>query len=210
MSIRRNIKPILVAIASFFILWSQSSSAENKAENETAPKGAALVVNGKKLVTFFDSLDGLTPDQRAERASLVLRKLSKEPNFNSGSLKATDGLNGTDIVAGFNRVATITAADAQYNDGNTKLVANDFILKVRYALMDRHTQVAASDLAIGFSVCIFGFFILVLSIAVVCRLAVFTCEKLESFIASRHSAIKFQEAELLSARSLEFLSNVVF
>lgn len=199
-----SVKELFKGIFSFlivFLLFSFSAQAQDQNAN-TAPRGAALVVGGKKLVTFYDTVDGFSPDQRAEKTAEVLRELAVKGGFKTESLKAVDGTMGIDIVAGDKKIATITDKDAQFIHGNPRMLANDFILKTKYAMMERKEELDASALAIGIGFCIGGFLALVLAIALVCRLTIFLCERLQDIISRRDSGIKIQEAELISISSL--------
>ncbi len=168
----------------------------------TQPNGAALVIKGKRLITFYASLDGLSPEERVERAAIVLRDLSQRSDFNLDELKATDGTMGTDIVGGGERIATVTDDDAKYANSNPKIIANDFILKLRYAFIQKAAQTSASAVAFGIACCVAGFLGLVLLIALICKLAINVCELTERLIGKRESGIKIQDAELISARAL--------
>ncbi len=173
-------------------------SENSKAEDER--KGVALVVKGRRLITFYATVDGQTPEERARQAASVLRTLSEMPGFNIDQIHTEDGISGTNVVASGRRIATITDQDAKYVQGNnTKMLANDFVLKSKYALIDRAEQQDASALAFGVGFCVIGFLAMVFFIALICRLAILVCEISDR---SLKQGIKIQDAELISARAL--------
>lgn len=190
---------LLTALMLFLLLATRATAQDSN----TDPQSASLVINGKRLVTFYGTLDGLSPDQRVERAQQVLKKLASTPGFNIESLKAVDGQSGTDIVSGNNRVVTITELDAKFSEGNSKLVANDFILKAKYALNLKATQApSAPSLAIAITFCIVGFLTLVFIVALISRLSLSVCDLLKAMRRTLVKGIKIQEAELISAESM--------
>lgn len=200
---RRLLAILFAAMAIFFgtdlfVLAQDSSTQAAPAQ----PNGAALVVKGKRLITFYVPLDGLSPEERVERAAIVLRDLSQKSDFTIDELKSVDGTLGQDIIGGGMRIATITDDDAKFANSNPKIIANDFILKLKYAWIQKAAQASASAVAFGVACCIAGFLGLVLLIAVICKLAINVCELAEKLIGSRESGIKIQDAELISARAL--------
>lgn len=201
MSIKTLVKRFLPALL-FLLLLSSSFCLAQDEKSAASQNGAALVVGGKRLITFYDTVDGYTPDQRAERAAEVLREVATQTGFKTESIRAADGPFGTDILAGDRKVATITDADAKYVHGNPRMLANDFILKTKYAMMERKEQLTASALAVGLGICIGGFLALLIAVALICRITIFLCEKLQEIISRRETGIKIQDAELLSISSM--------
>lgn len=188
------------------VIFTAGTSAEDKHkvqdEGRNEPQPASLVLNNKRIVTFYTTLDGLSPDERVERASIVLHKLPDESNFSVNSIHAVEGQNGTDIVAADQRIATITEGDAAYNQGNSKLVANDFILKIKYALLKKPVATDAPSLAIDIAFCLVGFLVLVLLIALVCRMSISICDMLSRIRHTKLRGIRIQDAELISADTM--------
>jgi len=191
---------LLTAIV-LLVLLTAGSNAQDKDKNQATsePQPASLVFNNKRLVTFYTTLDGLSPDERVERATMVMRKLSADAKFNVDSIRFMDGQSGTDIVASNQRIATITEGDAEYAQGNTKLVANDFILKAKYALIKESPAPNAPTMAISIAFCITGLLILLLLTAIMSRMAVSICNMLNGMRATKIRGIRIQDAELMSS-----------
>ncbi|MBX9685308.1 MAG: mechanosensitive ion channel family protein [Candidatus Obscuribacterales bacterium] len=198
---------IAIIFAALLVLGPGFSAAIAQNQKE---EPAALVVNGKRLMTFYASLDGLTPKERVERAAEVLRELSKDQSFNIDQIKTFDGISGTEIIAGNKRIATVTSEDAAIENGNTALVANDCLLKIRFALAKRAEQLDASAFMLGIVYCIVGFILFVLLIALVCKCSIYACEHLVHISEDRLKGIRIQQAELISAQSmLDMLTRLV-
>jgi small-conductance mechanosensitive channel len=193
----------LTAIVLLLILTCPTRAQEPvSAAPDVETQSASLVFNQKRLVTFYGTLDGLTPDERVERTSIVLRKLLSEKDFDINSIRAVDGQSGTDIVASNQRIVTITERDAVSAQGNTRLVANDFILKLKYALVRKEASADPSLLAKGIAFCAIGFFIMVLLTAIVCRISIFANDRLRRLHDTTMQGLRIQKAELISADTL--------
>lgn len=120
---RRLLAILFAAMAIFFgtdlfVLAQDSSTQAAPAQ----PNGAALVVKGKRLITFYVPLDGLSPEERVERAAIVLRDLSQKSDFTIDELKSVDGTMGQDIIGGGMRIATNYTS---LRDGNTPSIPAD-------------------------------------------------------------------------------------
>ena len=194
---------LLPALVILVILSAGTQAKDSSVDNSAGqPQPASLVFNNKRLVTFYTALDGLTPDERVERSMIVLKKLSSAANFSIDTIHSAEGQSGTDIVSADNRIATITEGDAAYAQGNTRLVANDFILKAKYALIKSEKTASASSLAVVIGICFLGFLIFAMLSSLVCRLSVSACEKLNEMRETKLRGIRIQDAELLSADTM--------
>ena len=196
---------ILLVLALFVFLAAGSFAQDKPAADESSNEvqSASLVINNKRLVTFYTQLDGLTPDERVERAMIVFNRLNQNPAFNVNTIHAVDGKSGTDIVSGDQRIATITEGDAESAQANTKLVANDFILKAKYAFIKKSVAQDAPSLALEVASCIIGLLVLALLTAIICRIAISSCDILRNMRShSSLHGIRIQDAELVSSDTL--------
>jgi small-conductance mechanosensitive channel len=196
----------ILLVLTLFVFLAAGSFAQDKpatVDSGTEVQSASLVINNKRLVTFYTPLDGLTPDERVERAMIVFNHLNENPNFNVDTIHAVDGKSGTDIVSGDQRIATITEGDAESAHGNTKLVANDFILKAKYAFIKKSAAQDAPSMALDIAFCIIGLLVLALLTAIICRIAISACDMLRNMRrrSSLHG-IRIQDAELVSSDTL--------
>lgn len=210
---RKNIwMQLLTAVAILFLLSAGSHAEDKTKDNATQsgePQSASLVVNKKRLVTFYTALDGLTPAERVERAAAALQELSRQPGFRVDSIHAVDGRSGTDIIASDERIATITEKDAQYAQGNTRLVANDFILKAKYAVIRAGAPQENRSLWKDIALCLAGFLIFLLITSLLCRATSSICDILRDIRAKRSHGIRIQNAELISADTLLDISTAI-
>ncbi len=165
-------------------------------------QGAAVVVNGKRLFVFYSSFDNRTPLERAERTSKILRHLSEDPDFDINSIQTLETAQGTDILSGTERIATVTGEDARIAQSSSSKLARDFAGKMRYALAQRIEKVNAGSIATGVGLSVLCSIILIFMLALVTRLTTSLYLKLKSWRGHRIKAIKIQQAELIGEHAL--------
>ena len=165
-------------------------------------QGAAVVVNGKRLFVFYSSFDNRTPLERAERTSKILRHLSEDPEFDINSIQTLETAQGTDILSGTERIATVTGEDARIAQSSSSKLARDFAGKMRYALAQRIEKVNAGSIATGVGLSVLCSIILIFMLALVTRLTTSLYLKLKSWRGHRIKAIKIQQAELIGEHAL--------
>ncbi|MBX3149640.1 mechanosensitive ion channel family protein [Candidatus Obscuribacterales bacterium] len=168
---------------------------------QSAPS-AAVVIKGKRLFVFYAVVDGLTPTERAERTGQVLRQIAEGLDFNPNKVVTAETPAGTDLLYGGIRIATVTTEDARIAQSSTYKLAHDFASKIRVALAQRIEETTASDLAAGIGLSVLATVILLLTIALISKIAIGACGKLESWRGTKIKAIKIQQAELIGANVL--------
>lgn len=178
--------------------------------NQTAQHSAAVVVKGKRLFVFYAVVEGLNPTERAERTSLVLRQIAEAADFDPNKITTVETPQGTDIMYGSVRIASVSSEDARIAQSSTYRMATDFASKIRMALAQRIEETTAADMAAGIGLSVLATAILLLSIALVSRVATTISNKLNQWKGTRIKAIKIQQAELVGAHLLsDILSSVV-
>lgn len=165
-------------------------------------QGAAVVVNGRRLFVFYSSFDNRTPLERAERTSNILRHLSEDPDFDINSIQTLETAQGTDILSGTERIATVTGEDARIAQSSSSKLARDFAGKMRYALAQRIEKANAGSIATGVGLSVLCSVILIFMLALVTRLTTSLYLKLKSWRGHRIKAIKIQQAELIGEHAL--------
>lgn len=165
-------------------------------------EGAAVVVNGKRLFVFYSNFDGKTPLERAERTSNILRHFSQESDFDINSIQTLETAQGTDILSGRERIATVSGEDARVAKSSPSVLARDFAGKIRYALAQRIEKVNAGSIATGVGLTLLCTMILIFVLALVTRLTTSLIGKLKEWRGHRIKAIKIQQAELIGEHSL--------
>lgn len=176
------------------------SLAQTPSDEEN--QGAAVVVNGRRLFVFYSSFDNRTPLERAERTSNILRHLSEDPDFDINSIQTLETAQGTDILSGTERIATVTGEDARIAQSSSSKLARDFAGKMRYALAQRIEKVNAGSIATGVGLSVLCSVILIFMLALVTRLTTSLYLKLKSWRGHRIKAIKIQQAELIGEHAL--------
>jgi len=175
------------------------------AEAQTSPpenQGAAVVVNGKRLHVFYSTFENATPLERAERTSNILRRLSEEPDFDINSVQVLETAQGTDILSGTQRIATVSGEDARIAQSSSSKLAHDFAGKIRYALAQRIEKVNAGSIATAIGLTVLCSVILIFVLALVTRLTTSLYVRLKTWRGNRIKAIKIQEAELIGEHAL--------
>lgn len=176
------------------------SLAQTPSDEEN--QGAAVVVNGRRLFVFYSSFDNRTPLERAERTSNILRHLSEDPDFDINSIQTLETAQGTDILSGTERIATVTGEDARIAQSSSSKLARDFAGKMRYALAQRIEKVNAGSIATGVGLSALCSVILIFMLALVTKLTTSLYLKLKSWRGHRIKAIKIQQAELIGEHAL--------
>ncbi len=176
--------------------------AQAPAQTNTQHEGAAVVVNGKRLFVFYANFDGKTPLERAERTSNTLRLLSEKSDFDINSIQTLETAQGTDILTGTERIATVSGEDARVAQSSPSALARDFAGKIRYALAQRIEKVNAGSVATSIGLTILCSVILIFILALVTRLTTTLFVRLKEWRGNRIKAIKIQQAELIGEHSL--------
>jgi len=190
---------LLILLISFLVTMPLSL-AQTPTDEEN--QGAAVVVNGRRLFVFYSSFDDRTPLERAERTSNILRHLSEDPDFDINSIQTLETAQGTDILSGTERIATVTGEDARIAQSSSSKLARDFAGKMRYALAQRIEKVNAGSIATGVGLSVLCSVILIFMLALVTRLTTSLYLKLKSWRGHRIKAIKIQQAELIGEHAL--------
>ncbi len=196
-----------VIFSCLFAAPQAHSQAEAQAQEQVPAQpqqqeGAAVVVNGKRLFVFYSNFDGKTPLERAERTSNILRHLSQESDFDINSIQTLETAQGTDILSGRERIATVSGEDARVAKSSPSVLARDFAGKIRYALAQRIEKVNAGSIATGVGLTLLCTMILIFVLALVTRLTTSLIGKLKEWRGHRIKAIKIQQAELIGEHSL--------
>lgn len=167
-----------------------------------APASAAVVVKGKRLFVFYGIVEGLNPTERAERTGEVLRQIAESSDFVPSKITTVERPNGTDIMYGGIRIASVSMEDARIAQDSTYRMANDFASKIRVALAERIEETTAGDLAAGVGLSVIATVILLLSIALVSKISTNLALKIDSWKGTHIKGIKIQQAELIGAHSM--------
>lgn len=178
-----------------------SLSASTPSSHQAAAS-AAVVVKGKRLFVFYGVVEGLTPTERAERTGEVLRQIAEANDFVPGKIVTIERPDGTDIMYGGIRIASVSMEDARIAQDSTYRMANDFASKIRVALAERIEETTAADLVAGVGFCVLATVILLLSIALVSKIATTLAFKIDSWKGTHIKGIKIQQAELIGAHSM--------
>jgi len=160
---------------------------------------AAVVIKGKRLFVFHSTVDTLTPTERAERTGEVLREIAERLDFDPAKVTTTETPTGTDISYGGIRIATVSSEDARVEQSSTYKLATDFASKIRVALAERIEETTATDVAAGIGLTLLATVILLLSIALICKVTITTCMRLDAWRGTRIKGIRIQQAELVGA-----------
>lgn len=186
---------LLISLFCIEAAFAQADQAQVPGQNQ--PQGAAVVVKGKRLFVFQSVLDGKLPVERAHRTSEVLRQLAQDPNFDIGSIQTLETSQGTDIISGENRIATVSSEDARLAQSSTSKMAREFAGKIRYVLAERIESENAGSVATGIMLTVLSSVILLFLLALVSRCTTSLYLKLKEWKGSKITAIKIQQAELI-------------
>ncbi|MDX2106726.1 MAG: mechanosensitive ion channel [Candidatus Melainabacteria bacterium] len=189
---------LIALMFSYFLSSPVFADSPSAQENQ----GAAVVVNGKRLFVFYSSFDGRSPLERAERTSNILRQLSEEPDFDINSIETLETAQGTDIMSGTKRIATVCGEDARIAQSSSSKLSRDFAAKIRYALAQRIEKVNAGSIATAIGLTAICTIILIFVVALVSRLTTSLFIKLKSWRGHYIKAIKIQQAELIGEHAL--------
>ena len=163
---------------------------------------AAVVIKGKRLFVFYGTVQGLNPTERAERTGQVLRQIAETGDFDPHKINTLERPDGTDIMYGGIRIASVSMEDARIAQDSTYRMANDFAAKIRVALAERIEESTAGDFAAGVGLSIIATVILLLSIAFISKIASSVSSKIDTWRGTRIKGIKIQEAELIGAHTM--------
>lgn len=169
---------------------------------QQAPASAAVVVKGKRLFVYYGVVEGLSPTERAERTGQVLRQIADNKDFVPSKIVTVERPDGTDIMYGGIRIASVSMEDARIAQDSTYRMANEFAAKIRVALSERIEETTAGDLAAGVGLSVIATVILLLSIALVSKIATSLAVKIDSWKGTHIKGIKIQQAELIGAHSM--------
>lgn len=209
----------LIAPASFLSIDSlfrtvspvyAQDNQEGSRPGQTRHASAAVVVKGRRLLTFYSVYQGFTPEQRAQKTSMVVRGLAADPKFDVDSITTQEAPEGTVIISGNEVIATITHEDASMAQSSSSVLAREFAGRLRIALAERIEEVTAGAIAMGVGLTVISLIVLMLSIVLLSRVSTAVCLKLNEWQGTRIKAIRIQEAELLGERALaELLVSLV-
>ena len=205
---RRLVLTVWIFLLSIFFLesaplWAQESQGET--QKKEAP--AAVIVKGKRLFAVYTTHESLTPKQRVERATAVLRDLANDPEFDVGTIKTYESADGTSILAGDKHIVTITNDDAKASGDKTPSdLAKDDAAKIRLALSERIHENSHESLASGIALSAALSVVLIVLFTVIAKLGNALCKRVREWEGIRLKGIKIQNAELLGPKSMtEFI-----
>lgn len=189
---------------------SPASSPSAPGSPHSPDHPASVVIKGKRLFIFYGRVDGLSPAERAQRTSDVLRQIAESNDFVPGKITTVESPSGTDVMYGGIRIASVSIEDARIAQDSTYRMAQDFASKVRIALAERIEETTAGDIAAGVGLAVLATIILLLSIALVSKTATSLAMKIDEWKGTHIKGIKIQQAELIGAHSLaDILSSIV-
>lgn len=165
-------------------------------------RSAAVIVRDKQLFTFYGTYDGLSPTERAQRTSTVLRQIVEKDDFEPLKLTTRETPNGTDIIYDGIRIASVSSDDARVLQSSTYKLATDFASKIRVELVQKREEATAGELAIGVGLSIAATLVLLITIALVSKATVIIVKNVQNWRGVKIKAIKIQEAELIGAHTV--------
>lgn len=169
--------------------------------NESIPS-AAVVVRGTQVFTFYGKYEGLTPVERAQRTSNVLRQIVQQQEFDPHKLTTRETPNGTDIMYDGIRVTSVSMEDARVLQSSTYKLASDFASKIRVELVSKREEATAGEMAIGVALSVVATLVLLLVITLVSKSTISIVKTLRDWRGSKIKAIRIQQAELIGAHTV--------
>lgn len=178
-----------------------ASEAINGNQSQAVPS-AAVVVKDKQLFTFYSNYEGLTPTERAQRTSAVLRQIVAKEDFDPLELTTRETPNGTDIIYDGIRITSVSFEDARALQSSTYKLATELASKIRVELVQKREESTVGELAIGVGLTVLATVILLFTIALLSKATVTIVRTLRDRRGSKIKAIKIQQAELIGAQTV--------
>ncbi len=172
-------------------------AAPPAAEVQKAPQ-TAVTVNGKAIFTVQGVLS-FPAEARAAAISRRIEDISKDVTFKPQSIAIADSEGSTDIVAGDLIVMSVTDQDAQAAGKSRQALAQDYVQRIRAALLSMRREYSVKSLLFGGLYALLSSVVLLLLFRLMAAMFPRFYRKIDFWRGSHIPSLRIQKFELLPA-----------
>jgi small-conductance mechanosensitive channel len=159
--------------------------------------GSAVQLDGKELFFIRVKLKTISPEQRAQAVSELIKKLAQDPTFRPDTIKVRDWELSSDIMVGDQTILPVWAFEAKVEGKTADQLAREYAASIRQAIGEYQREHSLTNLIKGIVETLLALLVLVVLIMLVNR---GTRRLNQAIQASRRiGAIKIGELEFFTA-----------